>query len=498
MNTTRRRTGLSGCLLAAAIFVPLLSPAREAPVVPADPSKATVNSLGFAGTATCSARGCHGAIAATEGSGIARNESSIWARYDKHATAFDALLSDRAKTMAQNLAPTNDDRKAIDADKDARCLACHTTPESAAGASPEMRDLQKQGIGCETCHGPARKGGEGWLDAHTTEKWKHHDPAEKLKLGMRPLSDSLAQAQVCVGCHVGAPAKEGLPARDLNHDLMAAGHPRLIFELSSYQANMPPHWSNDKYKGDQGRGAKLWAVARFEAARAALELLESRAEDFKKPWPEFAECDCFACHANLRPENRDWRQNRTRYRDWRDRPGFGDFKPRLPGTPPYNVWFSTGLPELAKVVSGPPHLPAQFARLNEQMSRPLPDRETVGSKAADTRKSLITLADAVNKARFDATTVRSLMKDLIAANEKRLDALSWDEATQLVYGLAVLSNASGTKRREVTEQFARVYGELVFPPGFESPAEFRISASSRTTDQLTQELAELLKLLGEK
>ena len=66
---------------------------------------------------------------------------------------------------------------------------------------------------------------------------------------MRALDAPLVQAQVCVGCHVGAPAKDGVPARDLNHDLMAAGHPRLIFELSSYQANMPPHWRHGQVQG---------------------------------------------------------------------------------------------------------------------------------------------------------------------------------------------------------------------------------------------------------
>jgi hypothetical protein len=496
MKTNRRApAGLAACIMLAFVVLPLVSPAREESEVrraPAEPPKAT-NPHGFAGSAACSGRGCHGAIAPDASGPVARNEYSTWARYDKHATAFDALRSRRAKDMAANLAPTNADNdfKPIPADQDKRCLACHTTPEYATGTSAEMRDLQQQGIGCETCHGPALKGGDGWLTAHTTDDWKKLSSAEKEKRGMRVLGDFGVQAQVCVGCHVGAPAKDGLPARDLNHDLMAAGHPRLIFELSSYQANMPPHWRADKYKSDPGHEAKLWAVGRVEAARASLELLDFRLNDSDK-WPEFAEAGCFACHASLRPEN--W--------DWRHRPGYRDPKVRGPGALPYNTWFSTGLPELAKGVGGAKDLDAGYAELATQFGQPPPGREgerrqrsALAFQAKETLGALAALGRAVDTATFDQGTVRGLMKELASIDEKRLAVLSWDEATQLVYSLAALYESSGMKRKDVTDQFAKVYAELAFPPGFESPAAFRISGATATSDQLTKELADLLKLL---
>ena len=214
--------------------------------------------------------------------------------------------------------------------------------DSAAGA----RTLQAQGIGCEACHGAAQKS-DGWLTMHTTKAWKELDAAAKEKHGMKDLSDPPCgrRTRCAPGCHAGAAPdpKNGVPARDLNHDLMAAGHPRLLFELSTFHANLPAHWRRDKYKADPAHEAKLWAAGRVESARTSLELLKTRASEeagVKKPWPEFAETDCFACHAALR-------EGRT---DWRHRPGYR--KDRIPGSLPYNEWFSTGLPALAKRACG--------------------------------------------------------------------------------------------------------------------------------------------------
>ena len=106
MNNQRRALAvLAACLLCVAAFVPVFTLARS-PVksTPADQPKATANPHGFAGNATCSGRGCHGAIGPVEGGDVAKNEFSTWARYDKHATAFDALRGPRAKDMATNLA----------------------------------------------------------------------------------------------------------------------------------------------------------------------------------------------------------------------------------------------------------------------------------------------------------------------------------------------------------------------------------------------------------
>src|SRR4051794_31845865 len=75
--------------------------------------------LGFAGTASCSARGCHGGTEPLKKEIAQRNEYTHTLLYDKHARAFQVLGQERGKRMAENL-------NIKDAREDARCLACHT------------------------------------------------------------------------------------------------------------------------------------------------------------------------------------------------------------------------------------------------------------------------------------------------------------------------------------------------------------------------------------
>src|SRR5262249_53228369 len=143
------------------------------------------------------------------------------------------------------------------------------------------------GIGCERCHGPAEK----WLTTHYLLDWKQKSTADKERLGFRDLNDLTRRAQLCIECHVGTPEAQ------VDHDLYAAGHPRVYFEYSSFLAVMPPHWSlreeRDRYPDVQ---ARTWAIGQVSCAAASLELLAFRADEKnKKPWPEFAEYDCYAC-----------------------------------------------------------------------------------------------------------------------------------------------------------------------------------------------------------
>ena len=212
-----------------------------------------------------------------------------------------------------------------------------------------------------------------------------------------------------------------------------------------------------------------------------------RAKDLEKPWPEFAEYGCFACHADLHPQDREWRY-RTGYRDSK----------RPVGSLPYNAWFSTGLPELSKAVGDPSDVGSDFAKIAELMSKPLPDREAVANQARETRKTLTSLAQGVEKAKFNAAAAPTSSRPSQPLRKRSSRHSVWDETTQLVYALAVLYDATGAKRTEVTDQFAKIYGELAFPPRFESPAEFRNTGATRASDNLTEDLAELLKLLAAK
>jgi hypothetical protein len=63
------------------------------------------------------------------------------------------------------------------------------------------------------------------------------------------------------------PGPDGKPWRDVNHDLIAAGHPRLSFELSAFMATMPPHWTAHRRPRAGRRGACAHPRRKCRAAR---------------------------------------------------------------------------------------------------------------------------------------------------------------------------------------------------------------------------------------
>ena len=316
----------------------------------------TGGSLSLTGTAGCSARGCHGHIDPRPAA-VRLDEFPRWLARDKHALAYQSLQGDAARAIAEKLYG-----KDHPAWEERACLACHTNPRAAvAGASALLQEEQQSGVGCESCHGAASL----WLARHTGKDWKGG-------YGMTPVGDPAAVAETCVGCHVGAPAdlKEGLPVRDMNHDMIAAGHPRLTFEFGVFLANLPPHWNEEAKKPDECSGVRAWAVGQVVAAQAALNLLADRAADKTRPWPEFAEYDCFACHHDL--SDPSWRRER----------GYGG---RAPGSLPWGGWYFT-MPRLLAVRPpfGDPKnrtLLEKLDGLEAAMSTPLKDRDKLSDKA---------------------------------------------------------------------------------------------------------------------
>jgi hypothetical protein len=468
-----QRTWWAGVFLAATLpAVWILFPAAARPLPPpeARPTSAGIPEFHVAGTASCAGRSCHGGLEAAH-KPIQQNEFTSWSAADKHGRAYAVLLEPRAQRMARNLAATNPDGKIIAPSLDVRCLACHVTHELAAEASP----LHADGVGCEGCHGPAQ-GDNGWLALHTTAAWKALRPEEKAKHGMTPLDDLAIQARTCAGCHVGAPAEAGLPARDLNHDLMAAGHPRLTFELGSFRVNEPPHWKFDKDAGKPGYEAKVWASGQVAAAQAAVRLLGDRAAraEHGAPWPEFAEADCFSCHSDLRSNKQSWRSKVVHYQG------------RTPGAAPYSTWYSALLPALNGVK---PEAAAaadrHFKELARTMNGSAAEPKDVVKLCYELQVHLDALQGDVAAADYGPATLQNLKKALAALADQ--PHRSWDEATQLSLAAAALRAAdAGAMKQPGQLALDRLWRALAFPPSYESPRDFRRSDSEAIDADLKQ------------
>jgi len=255
---------------------------------------ANPNTIGVSG---CASAGCHGGSAIDSltgklGDRTWAGSASHWLAVDPHTKAYAALESPLATAIMERYAP------GIAAAEDARCLACHTNPSVAkSNAEPRERQLRSEGVSCEACHGDAGK----WMPKHTT--WTAADRAAGYDAtGMMKLFDIGERAVMCAGCHVGARADDtrGYPVRDMNHDMIAAGHPRLNFDFAEYLRWLRPHWQEADASPEFE--VKAWLVGRAAHTEAAAKLTadrESRGKAGSAPWPEFAEFSCVSCHHKL-------------------------------------------------------------------------------------------------------------------------------------------------------------------------------------------------------
>jgi hypothetical protein len=273
----------------------VLSAAAAAPLPDAGQAAATASA--FTGPGSCAAVACHGAVRPVAGGRILQTEYSTWIAQDRHARAAEVLSNPVSVRMAKilglgaaNTAP--------------KCLACHSLD---APEGRQARTFANEGVSCEACHGPA----SAWLGPHTTKGWTH---AQSVELGMYDTKDLVKRTEGCLTCHLGTADKF------VDHEMIAAGHPDLVFDLEAFSAAMPRHWR--PAQGEPFAAVRSFSVGQLVHLRSSLERLARRV---KGPvWPEYAELDCFACHHSLTRVEDSWRQS-------------VGYENRRPGNPPLNL-----------------------------------------------------------------------------------------------------------------------------------------------------------------
>jgi hypothetical protein len=236
------------------------------------------------------------------------------------------------------------------------------------------------------------------------------------------LQTPAARARVCVGCHVGAAAdaKSGLPVRDVDHVMIAAGHPRLMFEFSSYLANLPKHWS-EKAKNREEFEIRTWLVGQLVSAQQALQLRADRAG--RAGWPEFAEYDCYACHHDLQQPSRRQETAPAAHR---------------PGSLRAGSWYfgllSSGLGLLGEGR-------ATLGELTNAIEKPLVrNLELIARDAHAASRQLDPLIEELDTAAMGDVAARRLMT-LLRERGRSTPAWNWDELEQAGLGLIALDFA---------------------------------------------------------
>ena len=239
------------------------------------------------GVATCAASQCHGSAVPRDGSNVFQNEYVTWTQNDPHSKAFQVLGSDESQAMARRLGID-------DASTAGVCLDCHAdnVPSSRRGERFQISD----GVSCEACHG----GAQDWLATHYNAATVSH--ADNVAAGLYPNDRVKARADLCLSCHLGTEDKFA------THRIMAAGHPRLAFELDTFTelwrtAGRQPHYHVDadyRQRKNAPSHSYTWGAGLIADGRHRLALILSPGFTGDTMFPELGLYDCHACHRSMK------------------------------------------------------------------------------------------------------------------------------------------------------------------------------------------------------
>ena len=217
----------------------------------AQDNSATIRPL-FLGAQSCASAMCHG------GAGEQRGQLQTWTKLDFHTRARATLTTARSARLAESL-------KLGNAVESSRCTVCHAPFHDVPIARKSTNVTHLETFTCEVCHGPA----ENWLRSHTRPDFTHTD---RVAAGMRDLRNLYTRANTCVACH-----------QNVDADLLAAGHPELIFELDGQAVTEPRHWR----ERIEGSGPRAWLIGQTVALREMSWQLEREAapsENLRARW----------------------------------------------------------------------------------------------------------------------------------------------------------------------------------------------------------------------
>lgn len=443
-GTIANRATALAVLLALLIMASLALAIGLTPSTP--PATAAAPGQGtMLGVASCAGSTCHGRNEA-DGKIVRQDELMRWQEPSTpggaHSRAFDILSNARSRQIAGRLGIGN-------AASATMCLGCHSAPAAMRG--PRFR--AQDGVGCEACHGPA----SGWIANHYTVGASHQ---RNVALGMVPLDNPRARASVCLDCHFGS-ADQG---QFVNHRIMAAGHPRISFELDLFSSLQQHHNEDADYVLRKGRpsNVRMWAVGQAMALERALSLYANPKLGTEGIFPEFYFFDCHTCHRRIEDSDE---ANVTGVAN----PG----RPIPAGMPAFNDENMIMLSAAARVAA--PGLAAQFDADSRAFHAGLAqDRGSAVAAAAKLRGSANALANAFSGASFGRDQTFAII-ETIAGEAVSPRFTDYEGSVQAVMAVDTLLNAlaaqgqvspraAGAIRADVNRAYAAVKEPNAYKP----------------------------------
>lgn len=337
----------------------------------------------YVGVASCGGTTCHGR---SEGDGavVRQDELMLWqdpsTAAGAHSRAYAILREPRSQAIAQRLGIG-------EASQAPMCLGCHATPAGPRGA----RFQQNDGVGCESCHGPA----SGWLSSHYAVGGTH---ANNVSRGLVPLENPRVRAAICLDCHYGSADQNQF----VTHRIMAAGHPRISFELDLFTTLQQHHQEDADYGNRKAPvdSVRMWAIGQALALDRSLSLFANPARGTEGVFPEFYFFDCHSCHRRIT-----------------DQPGFrpsavaNPSRPIPSGMPPYNDENMIMLAAAARVMA--PDVAGRFDRDSRAFHQALTrDRAAAVSAAGTLRETARALATAFTNAPANRAHVFAIIETI--------------------------------------------------------------------------------------
>ena len=281
-----------------------------------------------------------------------------------------------------------------------KCLACHALapPAEMRGRPFEVTD----GVTCENCHGPA----QGWLGQHTAKDSPEKHAQSVRDFHMVDTRNVIVRTDKCLECHLG------IPSKFVDHEMIAAGHPDLYFELDSFSVVMPRHWNIPRLHADgtpaedpAWEGVREWSAGQAVQLRAAMDRVAWRARgeryDKKNVWPEYSELSCIACHHSLTAAKDSWRQEHG-------------YPGRRPGDPAWNASRYVVFRLMAKEVdaAAAQDLDQKLQAVALEMSKLNPDRTAAAASAAAAAPIAHHFAERLAGMTYDRAMVLRMMQSI--------------------------------------------------------------------------------------
>jgi hypothetical protein len=219
--------------------------------------------------------------------------------------------------------------------------------------------------------------------------------------GMTRLDNVRVRAGMCLDCHFGS-QDEG---QFVDHRIMAAGHPRIAFELDLFTTLQAHHTEDSDYAARKSRPnpVQTWAVGQAMALERSLSLFATSDRGTEGIFPEFYFFDCHSCHRRISDDPRA---------ELSVVPNPG--RPIPSGMPPYNDENMIMLSAAARVIA--PQLAERFERDSRAFHRAIAsDRISAVRAAATLRDSARALSAAFGTARLGREQVFAII-DAIASS----------------------------------------------------------------------------------